>query len=96
MDYKSSLEVRTSEKTSSSSLSSKKVVDIQFLLCNSCFWCVSYYHISSNKSRITKCPVCNSDNLESMPISPGEVYKFDYNPIQGTALEFSGGLETEE
>jgi protein-arginine kinase activator protein McsA len=70
-----------------------KILEIRFLLCNSCFWCASYYHNSSDKNRITKCPGCYSDELESMPISSREVYKFDYNPRRGITLEFSGGLE---
>ena len=82
-----------SNKATSSLSSSKKVLDIEFLLCNSCFWCASYYRNSSDKNRITKCPACYSDELESMPISSREVYKFDYNPSKGITLEFSRGLE---
>ena len=70
-----------------------KILEIRFLLCNSCFWCASYYLNSSDKNRITKCPDCYSDELEWMPISSKEVYKFDYNPRRGITLEFSGELE---
>ena len=84
--------IRKSDEASSSP-SSKKVLDVEFLLCNSCFWCASYYRNSSDKNRITKCPACYSDELESMPISSREVYKFDYNPSKGITLEFSRGLE---
>ena len=38
---------------------------------------------------ITGCPCCNSVNLESMPISEEEVYRFDYHPKKGVTLEFS-------
>lgn len=72
---------------------SDKILEIKFLLCNSCFWCASYYHNWSDKDRITKCPACYSDELESMPISSREIYKFDYNPVRGITLEFSRGLE---
>jgi hypothetical protein len=70
-----------------------KILEIKFLLCNSCFWCASYYHNSSDKNGITKCPACYSDDLESMPISSREEYKFNYSPRRGITLEFSGGLE---
>lgn len=88
--------IRKSDKASSSSSSSNKVLDIEFLLCNSCFWCASYYHTPSSDSGIAKCPVCHKYDLESMPLSSGEAYKFDCNPRRGTTLEFSRGPEKEK
>ena len=38
---------------------------------------------------ITECPYCNSVEVESMPISDKELYKFDYHPRRGVTLEFS-------
>lgn len=56
-----------------------------FLICNSCFWCVSLYL----DSRTVKCPTCNSySNLESIPLSKNESFKFDYHSTTGIALEF--------
>jgi hypothetical protein len=43
-----------------------------FLLCGSCYWCASYFH---DERTTIKCPSCQSDRLESFPISNGEIYK---------------------
>ena len=85
-NYENTLQIRTSDKLPSPS-SSKKVLDIQFLLCSSCFWCASFTGI--HKRMITQCPSCNSVRLESMPISEKEAYRFDYYSKRGITLEFS-------
>ena len=57
-----------------------------FVICNSCFWCASLYP----DSRTVKCPLCNSySNLESIPLSKNESFKFDYHSRTGIILEFS-------
>jgi hypothetical protein len=57
-----------------------------FVICNSCFWCASLY----SDSRTVKCPLCNSySNLESIPLSKNESFKFDYHSRTGIVLEFS-------
>jgi hypothetical protein len=81
------------DKYGSKDNNNDKILEIKFLLCNSCFWCASYYLNSSDKNRITRCPACYSGELESMPISSREVYKFDCNPSRGVTLEFSSRLE---
>ena len=40
---------------------------INFLLCESCFWCASYFNIY--RKEVSRCPTCGRDNVESMPIS---------------------------
>ena len=60
---------------------------IHFLLCNTCYWCAS--DIDVRKPMITQCPSCNSVEIESMPISDKELYKFYYHPDRGITLEFS-------
>ena len=60
---------------------------INFLLCESCFWCASYF--SNYRRVVSKCPTCNSNCVESMPISPDEVYSFNYDPKRGVTLSFS-------
>src|SRR5215472_1414154 len=56
-----------------------------FLLCKSCFWCASML----NKRRPPDlCPSCMKTELESMPISLDETYKFDYDTNRGVNLEF--------
>ncbi|HEY7079153.1 MAG TPA: hypothetical protein VH500_05595 [Nitrososphaeraceae archaeon] len=62
---------------------------IDFLICNTCFWCASIYSTTNNISRIN-CSVCNdTSNLESMPISKDESFRINYNPKAGIVLEFS-------
>jgi hypothetical protein len=57
-----------------------------FVICNSCFWCASLY----SESMTTKCPTCNSyGNLESIPISTNESFKFNCHSRTGIVLEFS-------
>ena len=57
-----------------------------FLICNSCFWCASL----CSDSRTVRCPTCNSySNLELIPISKNESFKFDYHSRTGIVLEFS-------
>lgn len=58
---------------------------IQFLICESCFWCAS---ILEDGALISRCPCCKSNMLESIPITTGESYKFDYNTKSGVTLEF--------
>lgn len=65
--------------------------EIQFLLCQSCFWCASSYNIIVNDpsiTRIVNCPSCDNNKIESMPISENEVYRVDHNPKTGIVLEF--------
>jgi hypothetical protein len=58
-----------------------------FVICNSCFWCASLY---SDLRRIIKCPLCNSyTNLESIPISENESFKFNHDSGKGMELEFT-------
>jgi hypothetical protein len=65
---------------------------INFLMCNTCFWCASIYSsIYSNTSSISsiRCPRCyNNDGLESMPICKDESFRINYNPKTGVVLEF--------
>jgi len=57
-----------------------------FLICESCFWCASYF-----KSQFTfhKCPLCHEGKIECMPIGEDENYGFDYSPTKGVELKFS-------
>jgi hypothetical protein len=59
---------------------------IDFLLCSSCFWCASCF---SHGEVFTRCPTCDNDNVESLPISNGEFYTFSHNRNRGITLEFS-------
>ena len=62
---------------------------VYFLLCESCFWSASYLsNIFGSKTKlITRCPLCNTQTIESMLISDNDVYRFEYNMKQGVVLE---------
>jgi hypothetical protein len=66
---------------------------VLFLICQSCLWCASTFNdrfMSSDDDNVNnnKCPFCKIGNLESLPISDNESYKFDYDPKSGVILEF--------
>ena len=50
---------------------------INFLFCESCFWCASCFN---NNRKVTKCSMCGNDNIESMPLSQDIVNTFNQNP----------------
>jgi hypothetical protein len=59
---------------------------VQFLICDSCFWCASTL---ADKAVIGRCPCCGADAVESIPVAAGEKYRFDYNIKGGITLEFA-------
>jgi hypothetical protein len=67
---------------------------IYFVICNSCYWCASYFGIdvleslSGSSSRVLNCPICNSHNTELMPISTDESFRIEYSLTRGMELEF--------
>jgi hypothetical protein len=60
---------------------------IHFLICGSCFWCASYYD-TSNLNKVIKCPCCDNNSIEFIPISRNESYNFSYDSRRGITLEF--------
>lgn len=46
------------------------MTQMQFLLCQSCFWCASYIGLSSNTmtTNFIKCIICKNGKIESLPI----------------------------
>jgi hypothetical protein len=67
----------------------KRTNQIYFVICNSCFWCASYFgnDVLLSSSPLA-CHVCNSNNTELMPISTDESFRIEYNPIRGIEIEF--------
>lgn len=67
---------------------------IYFVICNSCYWCASYFgidnleHLSTSLSHVLDCHVCKSHNTELMPISTDESFKIRYNVTGGVEIEF--------
>ena len=44
--------------------------------------------LPSNIDRLSRYPICHQDEIESLPLSDDEVYKFDYSSKRGVSLEF--------
>jgi hypothetical protein len=67
---------------------------VYFAICNSCYWCASYFDIddleslSASSSHVLDCHICNSHNTELIPISTDETFKIEYSMTRGMELEF--------
>ena len=67
---------------------------IYFVICNSCYWCASYFGIddleslSRSSSHVLDCHVCNSHNTELMPIATDESFRIEYSLTRGMEMEF--------
>ncbi len=63
---------------------------VNFLVCQSCFWCASYLYGCYKVAE--SCPLCgntsSNNNIESIPISNQEAFKFEYNQLRGLSLNF--------
>jgi len=70
----------------------RPVDKIYFVICNSCYWCASYFGIDDLESQhVLDCHVCNSHNTELMPISSGESFRIEYSQTKGMEMEFYSG-----
>jgi len=58
---------------------------VNFTLCGSCFWSASYL----DDKKIERCPMCENDSVESMPIGGNEMYSFDYDVKRGVVVDFT-------
>jgi hypothetical protein len=67
---------------------------IYFVICNSCYWCASYFglddleSLSGSSSHVLDCHVCNSHNTELMPIATDESFRIEYSLTRGMEEEF--------
>jgi hypothetical protein len=67
---------------------------IYFVICNSCYWCATYFGIddleslSTSSSRVLDCHLCNSHNTDLIPISTDESFRIQYSLTRGMELEF--------
>ena len=62
---------------------------IYFVICNSCYWCASYFGTDNKESlsQVLNCNVCNS-YTELIPIGTDESFRIEYNPVRGMEIEF--------
>lgn len=72
----------------------KRSNKLYFQICNSCYWCTTYFGIrdletlSDSSSHVLNCQFCNSHNTNLMPISPSESFKVEYNITRDMEIEF--------
>ena len=60
---------------------------IHFVLCEVCYWCATFFDIKKNP--VVKCPYCDSNRIDPIPMSRNEVCKLGFDPIRGLTMEFS-------
>lgn len=60
-----------------------------FLICESCFWCASYFR---SGYLMHDCPMCYNGKLNCMPIGDDEEYRFDNSLTTGAEVQFSNDI----
>jgi hypothetical protein len=68
----------------------RPVNHIHFVICNSCYWCASYFSIDNmeTSSQVLRCLLCNSHDTELIPVSSNESFRIEYNVTKGMETEF--------
>ena len=66
----------------------KRTSPISFVICNSCYWCATYFGIDASSSSLLVCHGCNSHDTELLPISTDESFRIKYDPIRSIEMEF--------
>jgi hypothetical protein len=85
---------KISSNTIEDNKSLQPIDKIHFVICNSCYWCASYFGIndlgslSGSSSHVLDRHVCNSHNTELMPIATDESFRIDYSLTNGMEMEF--------
>ena len=83
-----------STELSSNNTILQPIEKVYFVICNSCYWCASYFGIddleslSRSSSHVLVCPICSSHNTELMPIATDESFRIEYSLTRGMELEF--------
>ena len=60
-----------------------------FQICQSCFCCTSTLNATS---MIKICLVCTSEGIDSLPISPNDVYSYDVSESANLSLSFNPSI----
>lgn len=67
----------------------KRISQISFVICNSCYWCATYIGFDASSSLLSPaCHGCNSHDTELMPVLTDESFRIEYNPKRGMEIEF--------
>lgn len=65
----------------------KKTIDhIYFVICNSCYWCASYF--GTGILQMLKCHQCSFPSTELIPIATDESFRIEYDHVRGMEIEF--------
>lgn len=67
----------------------RPVNHIYSVICNSCYWCASYFGTDNleSSSHVLTCHVCNS-HTELIPVGTDESFRIEYNHARGMEIEF--------
>jgi 4-hydroxy-3-methylbut-2-en-1-yl diphosphate synthase IspG/GcpE len=57
------------------------------VICNNCLWAVS---LLKGSQVFVRCPFCNRQNLEVIPVEDYENYKLVVSRKRGLSIEFTG------
>jgi hypothetical protein len=85
--------LQTTELSSNNTIL-QPIKKVYFVICNSCYWCASYFEIDDleslygSSSHVLDCPICSSHNTELMPIATDESFRIEYSLTRGMELEF--------
>ena len=66
-------------------------LQIEFLICQECFWCASCFNMSKLVASFSlgRCPICESaGSFDSIPIFSSEGYRYLLDDKKGVVLEF--------
>jgi hypothetical protein len=59
---------------------------LSFVICEECFWCLS---MMSSARSISKCIVCSSNRIASIPLAQNESYRYTVTEMGGLEIKFS-------
>ena len=67
-----------------------KINERIFLLCDQCFWTVTFLDKTYLKKILVKnrCPRCNQDQLSSFPVMPNDAFTYSYSKKRGIEINF--------
>src|ERR671918_1881635 len=63
---------------------------IYFVICNSCYWCASYFSIYDleSSSQVLRCHLCNSHHTEPRAYPSHQMNHSEYIITRGMEIEF--------
>ena len=67
----------------------KRTNQIYFVICNSCYWCATYFGNDVLLSSLPlECHICNSHNTELMPIMTDKSFRIEYSQTRDIEIGF--------